>query len=615
MIDPPPPNLAVGRQQGMVVHPGHPSVLVTQGILNDQLEAERTALLSRQVTRPPLDDAAERRLIAERLNYIAEQQQEALALQRYQAEEQRAEAETAAARDAAAVAAAAKQATMSSRIFGLAESTLGMVQENLSLTRNINRIVEQFERRGLGGIVVDALRSEMLMVTVAFAARPWMPHYTDGFMANWVIANLLDRTFFRRESPIKIPTSIGGALYEFTLSPLAIMFCVWNVLNLYEKLEIENPAEFNRLFPGTVEVAASYLMSAAITRLPSFLYKPPTDAPAPAPAAGIPPGEWAQRERLPPSPPGQPASWQVPTPTAVPTGPPAARVWVRAQFGDRSVAIGPNIEEHQLVIDMIENGLSIDQVKDKLAEFHRGKLTADFVERIRKIASDAVEASIETLPEVWNAIIKYLGAAYKKRLMLTAVNVIVISLMAQMSFAMENGIEIGEPYWQQLTDHLQNSTVGYILPTLGFILKVAMKALLGSWSPMGGQDKQMQLQITKLEEVKKDTIRDSVILSLQTVLYHRALHEFAEKFSGGKYKMDANLKASTDNTIISGILLDNAYSSKPVYTLEFLNKFKSGDISEEILGGSRKSRRSYKNRKTTSRRSYKKQVRHRQLHE
>jgi hypothetical protein len=264
---------------------------------------------------------------------------------------------------------------------------------------------------------------------------------------------------------------------------------------------------------------------------------------------------------------------------------------------------------------MIENGLSIDQVKDKLAEFHRGKLTADFVERIRKIASDAVEASIETLPEVWNAIIKYLGAAYKKRLMLTAVNVIVISLMAQMSFAMENGIEIGEPYWQQLTDHLQNSTVGYILPTLGFILKVAMKALLGSWSPMGGQDKQMQLQITKLEEVKKDTIRDSVILSLQTVLYHRALHEFAEKFSGGKYKMDANLKASTDNTIISGILLDNAYSSKPVYTLEFLNKFKSGDISEEILGGSRKSRRSYKNRKTTSRRSYKKQVRHRQLHE
>jgi hypothetical protein len=183
--------------------------------------------------------------------------------------------------------------------------------------------------------------------------------------------------------------------------------------------------------------------------------------------------------------------------------------------------------------------------------------------------------------------------------------------MAQMSFAMENGIDIGEPYWQQLKDHLQNSTIGYILPTLGFILKVAMKAVLGSWSPLGGQDK----QITKLEEMKKDTIRDSVILSLQTLLYHRALHEYMEKFSGGKYKMDANLKASTDSTIISGILLDNAYSSKPVYTLEFLNKFRSYNISEEILGGSRKSRRSYKNRKTTSRRSYKKQVRHRQLHE
>ena len=544
-------------------------------------------------------------------------------LAREVAEERRLAAE----RAAAAAAAVVENRGVAQQILGLARDNLNRVDEVLGIARDMRGILNQFRQGGYLSAVTAFLRSEIFMLILSALSRPLMPQTVTFGMSVWfnaiVIDRLVDFVRFRpaaRKPLISTEFSFSSLLYNITVSPLNILMSIYLVLQLYKKVEIENPSEFNRLFPGVVEAFAYTQLSAVLTGIPIFSRKPTSTVPPttstnitnttetvpPTTSTNITNTTETVREPIIPVP--------LPPESLLPPHVGASnRIFVRTYGLERSAVIGPNEEERQFIIDCLHAGYSDEQISSLLAgEFRTAKLNGEAIKWIRNTAGSASEVLKEVAPEFWKTFWDFIGSENKAHFILALNQIIFIALMRAVISTGEHvasGGGIPESLKVQAYDHFMNSIPGWIL----MLLKQMIYPSAPSQSPpaKGGQDEQMQIQLTK-PLVKKDTIRDSILRSLHTVGSHRVLHQFAEQFSGGEYKLDKNLKKSTDDTIMAGILLDNAYSSKPTYTFEFLDKFKDDDISAQILGGNPKSKkkRTYKRGKPSNRKT---QLRRRRL--
>jgi hypothetical protein len=520
---------------------------------------------------------------------------------------------------------------------------LASVEETLAITRDIRGVINQFRAGGWVGAAKVFLQNELFVLIATCVTRPFMPHFTETFAIAWLAwripARLLSRTAFTFE------LSLGSIFSNLTISPGALLMSIALCVEMYHIGEQNNPNAFKARFPGHIESAAMYITTMITTQLPmvtglgNIPGLPGPSIPVCDPGEGcsegpVLPGGIAH---------GTAAAELPPMDMEFDTliefrAPPITVLNLRTPDGSTSTAAYRDLNETEVnsanaVFDRIRDedekleaaGFKTEAAKN--AERVRQsdlRIGEGVTNQIMEFVKDGIANSIKSAPIFWAKLTEFIGAENRNHLIIITTRLMVSHILNQVASGSTGGIRIGAETLLQIKDHAFKLPITYLAPAFMFIFNACACHLVGircgEGAPpvpaMGGKrggqgEKQMQLQIQR-PQIKMDTIRESVLLSLHTVGYHVTLHKLWEKFTKGAYKLNPVLESAAEKAILSGMLLDAAFSSKPRYDINFIKEHQTDDISAQILGGNPKSKkkRTYKRGKPSNRKT---QLRRRRL--
>lgn len=131
-----------------------------------------------------------------------------------------------------------------------ADEILGVTKE---IKKNTDALKNAYASGGAGGVLKEIINNEKLMFVLYFMVHPQIPITAELAASVWCVYAGVRRTYLtvvRQETDLDFKSLVGVA-YSVTLSQASLIYLLWNVVQLHSDMRINNPQEYETLFPNS----------------------------------------------------------------------------------------------------------------------------------------------------------------------------------------------------------------------------------------------------------------------------------------------------------------------------------------------------------------------------